>query len=174
MESRFLLALYQQFDVDWEPPFDRDKGCQRVEGDHHGALVIGNTATIEPALPFDCFERRGVPFVHRVRRLHVIMRINKNGRFARFVEPLCKDGWLATSIRGCQALNVAEPDGVQPCLDKLARVFHPLCHGGIRPHGRTGDKSFQILDQLWLSIERMGKHGVGHRVFSFRLCRRQR
>ena len=29
-------------------------------------------------------------------------------------------------------------------------------------------------DQLWLSVERMGKHGVGHRVFSFRLCRRQR
>ena len=115
----------------------------RLEVHEHLALVVGRAARVDLAVADGRLERRRLPEVQRVDRLHVVMPVEQDGRRACGAQPVAVDDGMPGRLD--------QPDVLQ--ADPLHLVPRPL---GAAPHVRcvlwqradagNGEVGFELVD----------------------------
>src|SRR5438477_13093702 len=80
--AALLLAVVQHADPKRELAHRGAVRVDRLEARHQIALVVGNAAAVEKAVALRRLEGWRLPLVERIRRLHVVVVINKKGAIA--------------------------------------------------------------------------------------------
>ncbi len=84
-------------------------------------LVVRRAATDDAPVTHERLERRGLPELDRVDRLHVVVAVDQDRRRARRVEPVGVDDRMAGRAR---RLGVLEPDAGQLRGDPVRGADH--------------------------------------------------
>ena len=84
----FFFTFDQNLDVDGEFAAHLVQGLQRLQVDMYLSFVVSSSAGIDVSVADRGFESRGGPEVKRLRRLNIIMAVEKDGWLARGVERL--------------------------------------------------------------------------------------
>src|SRR5438046_10153151 len=106
--AAFLLAFVQHADPKRELTHRGAVGVDRLEARHQIALVVRNTAAVEKAVAFGRLEGWRRPLVERIRRLHVVMVVNKKSAIAATGLALAACG--STGSGGAGRITSAAPD----------------------------------------------------------------
>ncbi len=76
-------------------PTDCEERFGDLDRDEHRSLVVRHAARVEPSIANRRRERRTVPLVERVGRLHVVVPVDERGQRARRAEPLAVHDGIA-------------------------------------------------------------------------------
>ena len=138
----FLFALEDDLDVHRQPAVLLQVRFDRLEVHEDLALVVGGAARVDLAVAHGRLERRRLPQIERVDRLHVVVAVEENRRRARRAEPVAVDDRIAR--------RVDEPDVLQADAAHLvgAPFGAPLHVGrvlGQRADARNREKRLQLV-----------------------------
>src|ERR1700687_3789397 len=87
LAADLLLAFDQEAEVDRRTA-GRKEVLDRLEGRHMVAFVVGAPSCVDVAIADLWLERRGYPFFERIRRLYVVVAVNREVWLARFAVPV--------------------------------------------------------------------------------------
>ena len=105
----------------------------RAVGDGAG-LVVGAPAPVQATLALDRLERVRRPVVFEPRRLHVVVRIQEDGRRAVGMHPLADDrGWR---VLDGGLTHVLEPARLEVGRGRVGAVLHVDVAIGVRADAR--------------------------------------
>jgi hypothetical protein len=91
----FFLTLKQALDVDGQHTGSAEIGLQRFDVGEELSLVITRAAPVKDVSADSRFKRGELPFIERVRWLHIVMPVNENRRTVRRALPLSIDERMA-------------------------------------------------------------------------------
>ena len=95
----FLFAFEDDLDVDRQPAVLLQVRLDRLEVHEHLALVVGRAARVDLAVADRRLERRRLPQVERIDRLHVVVAVEQDRRRALGAEPVAVDDRDARASR---------------------------------------------------------------------------
>ena len=106
----------------------REERLGDLDRDQHRSLVVGHAAGVEAAVAHGRRERRALPLLQRVRRLHVVVPVHQHRRLARRAEPLGVDdgiagGGIVRTANGPAAATRRDP--------RAARSMSAACAGSV-------------------------------------------
>jgi len=146
----FLFALQQDLHVDRQPPLDGQKCRKRFKRNGRGSLVVRNAAPVQPPVADLRIERGGMPFVDRIRRLHVIMAVDDESRSRRRFQPFRVDRGMAARL---EFADIGKARFIQPTYKKRARIGHAVQIKAVGTDRLTPDQLLQpIYDILTITI----------------------
>ena len=121
LAADFLFAFEDDLDVHRQAAVLLQVRLDRLEVHEDLSLVVGRAAGVDLAVANRRFERRRLPQLERVHRLHVVVAVEEDRRRARGAEPVAVDHRIAG--------RVDQPDVVQADAPHL--VGAPV---GAAPH----------------------------------------
>src|SRR6185295_13962674 len=83
-----LFTLEEELHVEWERTSRREERLSDFDRDEHRSLVVRDAARIEAAVADLRLERRALPPLEWIGRLHVVVPVDQKGRSVRRAEPL--------------------------------------------------------------------------------------
>ena len=115
-------------------------------GDVHEdpCLVVRGAASPQPPVLLDRIERLGRPLLLVARRLHVVMRVEKERRPARRLEPLAV--CVRVGFWHLEKLDVVHADPAQQIAGRLAALAHLLLVEPLEGNAGNADELLQLLD----------------------------
>ena len=128
----FLLTLKQKADIDRQAAVDFEKCDQGLERDEQRALVVGGATRIDPAVPDRRLKRGRLPKLNWIRRLDIVVPIDKNCWRARSAKPLGIDRRLACAVGRIKPVDPLEPSLRQPIFKELSGSLHAVSIGWVR------------------------------------------
>ena len=164
-----LLAVEGEADVHGQRAF-LGQLPHGLDEDEHVPLVVGDPTRVEPAVPVGELERRRLPQVERVGRLHVEVRVAENRR--RRLGAL-RSGHLADDERSRAPRHELRAPARPSNL-----VRHPLRRGDdvggvacVRAHGRDRDELGELVTECCVRrhgravyVERLARRGATRRL----------
>ena len=94
----FFFAFEDELDVHRQPAVLLQVRFDRLEVHEHLALVVGRAARVDLAVADGRLERRRLPEVERIDRLHVVVAVEEDRRRARRAEPVAVDDRIARRL----------------------------------------------------------------------------
>ena len=163
--ARLLLALEEDRDADRQfRAVGQPERTQRAEVGDDARLVVGGTAAEEPLPHLGGLERVGVPGRGVARRLHVVVRVQQDGRCTGGCRPARDDGgcaWRAVGPRRGQDLDVGQACITQELLrGRGARGDVRLVESGCRD-ARDAHQRLEISLQGGEQLSDAGAQGRG-------------
>ena len=151
-----FLTLDQELDVDGERPGRLEPGLGRLQVGEHLALVVGGAAGVEVAVANRRLERRREPGLQRLGRLHVVVAVDQQGRFARRTEPFGVDDGVPL---GGDQLGF-QPHRRQVVADEVGRS--PSVGVVIRLGADAGnpDQVLELLFEVGPMLLEIGVHSI--------------
>src|SRR5205814_5728420 len=115
-------ALNEKFNIHWKLATARlHQRFYSFEMHVHLPFVIDGATSIQIAVTFCGLEGRSLPFIERIRRLHIVMSVAKHSRLSCSMQPVSIDQWMA---RGLDDLNILNADALEFVGDELRRALH--------------------------------------------------
>ncbi len=93
--AALFLALDHQLEVDRQLAGGLEERFRRLDRDQHRPLVIRHAARIEAVVAHLRLERRRLPLLQRIGRLHVVVSVDQDGRRALGMQPVGGDDRVA-------------------------------------------------------------------------------
>ena len=118
----FFLAFEKHFDVQRKPAGLLHVGFDGLEVHEDLPLVVGRTASVKLTLSNGRLERRGLPQLDRIDRLHVVVAVKENRRSARRVQPLAVDDGVARCLDDAHVLEADSTHVIRAPLGRPAHV----------------------------------------------------
>ena len=98
LAADFLFALEDELHVHRQPAVLLEMRLDRLEVHEHLALVVGRAAGVDLAVADRRLERRRLPQVERIDRLHVVVAVEEDRRRARRAQPVAVDDRIARRL----------------------------------------------------------------------------
>ena len=105
----FFLPLEDDAHVDGQPAVLLEVRFDGLEVHEDLALVVGGPARVDLAVAHGRLERRGVPELQRIDRLHVVVAVEEDGRRAFGAEPVAVDDGIAGRLDQPHVLHPDPP-----------------------------------------------------------------
>src|SRR5437667_1455920 len=134
-----LLAFVQHTDPKRELPHRGAVGVDRLEARHQMALVVRNAAAVEEAVAFGRLEGWRLPLVERIRRLYVVVVVDKKGAIAATG---LADDCRRSAVDG-QRFRGDAPAFLRSVEDDAGSFGNP---DPLRRDGRLPDQGLQLID----------------------------
>ena len=135
-----LLALEHERQVDRGRQAGRPQRLEGREVHHELALVVGHAPPDEPAVPQERLERRRLPQLERVHRLHVVVAVDQHDRGARrLVDPRRRRSGAAPSA--ATSTSVAPTRRSRSATHSAAVTMSAACSGSAEMLGMRANSS---------------------------------
>ena len=141
-----FLALNEHDDVDGQV-LAQDR--QRTQVDRDAGAVVGGAAAVDAVAAHLGLVGIHAPAVELAHRLHVVVRVQQNGRRALDVRRVSDEGGLALGaiFRGLTQHLGLKAEGGETLADVLSAALHVGRMRGIRRHRRNRDELRELLQQ---------------------------
>ena len=123
LAAYLFLAFDQELDVDRQPAFGLHEALDRFEEEVGLPLVVNRAAGVDVLVAYRRLERGRNPFVERVRRLHVVVPVDKKRRLARELQPL-PIHQRVLALLAVDNLDPSHSHRAELARDKLGRAPH--------------------------------------------------
>ena len=156
--ARLLLAFDDELDRDrWcDPARSREMGGKPVQVHEHLTLVVGRAAPEQLVTPHGRLERRALPQLQRIDRLHVVMAVDDDHRSAFALgRPMRKDSRMACRLPD---LHVGESRLAGPVGKPFGAGTHIARVAGIGTDRRDTQPRVEVGQQR-RAIEEIRRHG---------------
>ena len=139
----FLLAFEDELHVHRQPAVLLQVRLDRLEVHEHLALVVGGAARVDLAVADRRLERRRLPQLQRIDRLHVVVAVEQDRRRAGRAEPVAVDDRVARRVDQPDVLQADPPHLVGAPLGAALDVAGML---GQRADARNREQRLQLLE----------------------------
>ena len=109
LAADFLLALDDELHVHRQASVLLQVRFDRLEVHEHLALVVGGAARVDLAVADRRLERRRLPEIQRIDRLHVVVAVEQNRRRTRRAEPVAVHHRIAGRLDQPDVLQADAP-----------------------------------------------------------------
>ena len=118
----FFFAFENDLDVDRQlAAVALHQRFERLDFHPELALVVDRAAGIDVVVALGGLKRRRMPLVHRVGRLHIVVRVHQHGGLAGCMQPVGVEQGMAL---GGNDLDILHADAAQFVGDKFRRLLH--------------------------------------------------
>ena len=146
--AHLFFAFEEELDVHRQAAVLFQMRLDGLEVHEHLALVVGRAARVELAVADGGLERRRLPQVERIHRLHVVVPVEEDGRRARRAQPVAVDDRVARRV---DELHVLETDAPHLIAAPLRAAPHVRGVLGQRADAGNRQQTFQLVE-IFLAV----------------------